>query len=411
MTSTPTLGGRPVHVVLSQDLDRVVAAVVASVADLAPAYASIPREQVLSEFAAIVRTTTRAFIEVLRSGEMPTEEDLEPMAVAAGLRAEEGLPLSDILAAYHVGISLVLDDLTPRVTPEDGDSLTVVYKQLMGFLARVMQAASQGYLAASSESLREVHGAKQALLDAVLDGGDARSVAERVGIRLPSGYGVLTLQMGSHPDEESSSVETDVATRRKLRRLRRALDIAHPDALAAMTGGSALVLLPIADPDTAREPVALLGALTRAAGATVLAAWEPAWVDQVPEAIVITAEVLEVAADLGRTEGLVRLDDVALPYQLSRRTPATARLAAVLAPLQSHRDLLATLEALTREGLNRRRTAKVLSVHLNTVTYRLNRVRELTGLDASDPMDVQLLLAAVTARRTLAAGASVASAP
>jgi len=395
-----TLGGRPLHLQLEQDLDRIVAAVVASVADLAPTYASIPREQVLSEFARVVATTTRAFIEVVRTGAMPTQEALEPMAVAAGLRAEEGVPLSDILTAYHVGISLVVDDLTPRMTPEDGDSLARVYRLLLGFLSRVMEAASRGYLAASSETFRETQGAKQVLLDALLEGDEPRMIAERVGLRLPVTYGVLALQIGTHPDELAERVDASIAARRKLRRLRHALDLAHPDALASFTATGATVLVPVVDATGDGDPERLVHALEQAAGAPILAAHEPALVPAVPAAVSLTAEVLAVARNVGWTDGVVRLRDVAVAYQLSRPTAASERLADLLAPLAAHPDLMATLEAFAFARLNRRRTAKRLNVHVNTVSYRLNRVRELTGLDVADALDLQTLLAAVAARRT-----------
>lgn len=396
-----TVGGEPLHVQLSRDLDRIVASVVASVADLAPTYAWLPREQVLHEFAAIVATTTRAFIEVIRTGEMPTTEELEPMATAAGLRAEEGMPLSDILTAYHVGISLVFDDVVPRATAGDQETLNQVYKLLLGFLARVMEAASRGWLAASSESLREAHGARQALLDAVLDGEEARATADRVGLRLPPAYGVLALRIGAHPDEVTLGVEPAVAGRRKLRRLRHALDIAQPEALASMTATAATVLIPSSETLQHPDPERIVQEMARAAGAPILAAYEAAPVAGVGDALALATEVLEVAAGIGWTSGVVRLQDVAVAYQLTRTTAATQRLADLLAPLADHPELMATLETLAAERLNRRRTSKVLNVHVNTVNYRLNRVRELTGLDLADAVDTQTLLAALAATRAV----------
>lgn len=394
-----TLGGEPLHLQLSRDLDAIVRSVVASVADLAPTYAGLPREQVLHEFAAIVATTTRAFIEVVRTGEMPSPEDLEPMAVAAGLRAEEGFPLSDILTAYHVGISLVFDDVVPRATAGDQATLNQVYKLLLGFLARVMEAASRGWLAASSETLREAHGARQALLDAVLGADDARATADRVGLRLSPEYGVMALRIGSHPDEVTPGVEPAVAARRKLRRLRHALEIAQPEALASMTATAATVLVPVGASVQHPGPERIVQEMARAAGAPILAAYEAAPVAAVADALALATEVLDVAAGLGWTTGVVRLQDVAVAYQLTRPSAATSRLAGLLAPLSDQPDLLLTLDTLAAERLNRRRTAKALSVHVNTVNYRLNRIRDLTGLDPADAVDTQTLLAALAAGR------------
>ena len=60
-----------------------------------------------------------------------------------------------------------------------------------------------------------------------------------------------------------------------------------------------------------------------------------------------------------------------------------------LGPLMAHdraRDgeLLATLSAYLEAGGNYDRAATALSVHRSTLRYRLNRIRELSGLDLSD---------------------------
>ncbi|MET9341736.1 helix-turn-helix domain-containing protein [Nonomuraea sp. NPDC003804] len=78
---------------------------------------------------------------------------------------------------------------------------------------------------------------------------------------------------------------------------------------------------------------------------------------------------------------------------------ATADLAALLAPLDAHPELLLTLETHLRHGRSRRATADALHLHPNTVDYRLRRVAALTGLDPADDGDVQRVGAALAARR------------
>ncbi|WP_051471028.1 GAF domain-containing protein [Patulibacter minatonensis] len=53
-------------------------------------------------------------------------------------------------------------------------------------------------------------------------------------------------------------------------------------------------------------------------------------------------------------------------------------------------DLLRTLQSLTDHGRNIRHSAVALGIHENTVRYRLNRVRELTGLDVAADAHAQL---------------------
>ena len=46
---------------------------------------------------------------------------------------------------------------------------------------------------------------------------------------------------------------------------------------------------------------------------------------------------------------------------------------------------LQTLNAYLEQGANQRRTAEALFVHINTVAYRLQRMRELFGLALDEP--------------------------
>jgi purine catabolism regulator len=52
-------------------------------------------------------------------------------------------------------------------------------------------------------------------------------------------------------------------------------------------------------------------------------------------------------------------------------------------------DLLQTLEAFFKAHGNHTQTAELLTVHRNTLTYRMNRIAEITGLDLNQP-DVRL---------------------
>ncbi|WP_374213463.1 helix-turn-helix domain-containing protein [Streptomyces sp. G1] len=48
-------------------------------------------------------------------------------------------------------------------------------------------------------------------------------------------------------------------------------------------------------------------------------------------------------------------------------------------------------------GYRRAEAAEALTVHRNTLTYRLGRIRLLTGHDATDPAGARHLAAALTA--------------
>lgn len=390
MSEPIRLQGAVLHEELTRRRAELVAAVVSSVGDLVPAYGVLPREQLVDEFAGVVDVAVRLFAAVVRTGEMPDDGELQVLGEAAGRRAEEGIPLSDLLATYHLGVSLIMDRLTDGAAPEDAADLVRIQRLLLAFLARVMSVAATGYLAASQESLRESHDARKALLDALLEGGDAAGVAARAGLVLPASYVVLALAIGPHPDEAEPGVDPVVAARRKLRRFRHQLDLSAPQALASLSAAGGVVLLPGREPGTET----LVSELARAAGVPVLAATDVAAPDGVATAVGLARDVLDIARRGGRTSGVVTLDDVLLRYQLSRPSAATARIAQRLAPLRSHPEVLRTLRHFVLDDeLNRRRTARRLGVHPNTVDYRLKRVQALTGLDTSRPADVQQLMA------------------
>lgn len=80
------------------------------------------------------------------------------------------------------------------------------------------------------------------------------------------------------------------------------------------------------------------------------------------------------------------------------------RLLGLLAPLESHPELLATLEAYLQSGCSLKRAAHRLGLHSNTVLYRLHRAEELTGLRLSRVEDICLVSMALYLYRALGNG-------
>jgi len=109
--------------------------------------------------------------------------------------------------------------------------------------------------------------------------------------------------------------------------------------------------------------------------------------------------VVRLARQVGMPEGGYVLRDVLLEYQLTRPSDAHDALRELLDPLDRNPDLQHTLEVYLAKDLDRRQTATNLHVHPNTLDYRLRRIVELTGLDPSTSRGLQLLGAALAARR------------
>ena len=77
---------------------------------------------------------------------------------------------------------------------------------------------------------------------------------------------------------------------------------------------------------------------------------------------------------------------------------ACARLAALLAPVETVPELLPTLQAWLHHDRNRRETAQALYIHANTLDRRLERLAGLTGLDPTTARGLATVQAALIAR-------------
>ncbi|MGH3353690.1 MAG: PucR family transcriptional regulator [Nocardioides sp.] len=377
----------------------LVTTVLSKLRSALPVYDALPEEILRGEVAPLIAEAIDLFAETIRHGRLPDAERFAPLETSAGRRAEDGIPLQDVLTAYHLGCIAARDHVTARAARSDFADLNTVDRLLFDFLARTSTAVSTGYLRMSRDTAQEAQVSKRALLDALLEGSPTQSLVARTDITLPDRYSILSLSFSAHPDESQAGSDPAVVTTLMLRRMRHDLEAISPHSLSVMTPKTATILLPQPSQGFSREQMsAVVDQLQRAAGTSVLAAEVGATPATVPSASELAREVLALARRTGRTEGLVRLDDVLVEFQLSRESAATAPLAAILSPLAGFPDLLATLRTfLLHQDLNRRRVAAALQVHPNTVDYRLKRVAVLTGLDAAVPAHAQRLMAALAA--------------
>ncbi|HZG89196.1 MAG TPA: helix-turn-helix domain-containing protein [Pseudonocardia sp.] len=407
MNHTPAVlmvGGRPVHQRLAGDLPRITELVLAEVTARLPAYRRLPDDALSGEIAGIIERALSLFATVLQTAQLPTPRDMAFMRESAARRAEEGLPFDAVLTAYHIGVQVLWDSLAPDVRPDEVRDLMAVNSLALRCLELVTPAVGAGYLDERRTALDDESSARQALLSALLSGVAAELATAREGLHVPPGYLVLAVAVHQRPDDLGAGGDATVAGRRRLGRLRAELHRqAGGPVLSSLTPDGGIVLLE--RPRGVGEPTKrdrdrldrLVADVGRVAGADLtvgVTAAEPAGVAAAAE---IAREVLAVVRRSGRAPGVYQLDDVLLDYQLSRPGAALERLAAILLPLAGSDELVETLATFLRAG-GRRPAASELHVHPNTVDYRLRKVLELTGLDATRIADASLLGAALAAR-------------
>ncbi|WP_207007267.1 helix-turn-helix domain-containing protein [Nocardioides aromaticivorans] len=390
----PRLGGLPVSALLDRDHDALVDIVLEELVAHVPVYDRLPRELIDGDVRRVVDHALRLFPTSLSGG--PSTEELASLTESAALRADEGVPMEMVLAAYHRGARVALDHCFGQARPDELDDARTVAITLVDFIERLTTAVAAGFARHGRTVLAEQADARQRLLGALLAGEGYREAAGPAELALPEELLVVRLVVGPHPDEADPDVDREVAARRKLRRLRGEIDrhYAAPVLWQPSVDGG-LLLVPSADDGRLRKA---LRSARRIAGAPVWAAVAVASPAEVAATAPLCDEVMDVVRSTGRPEGTYALADVALDFQLRQASPAQPVLAALLGPLDEHPDLLRTLEVHQRAGMSRRRAAVELAVHPNTVDNRLRRVAELTGLDPTDPSAVPIIWAALMAR-------------
>ncbi|GAA4883790.1 helix-turn-helix domain-containing protein [Kitasatospora terrestris] len=391
-TLGPTMAER-----MLAELPRLQEEITARLIAEQPVYRRLPGEQLERDVRRVTEQSLRGIAQSLRTGRPLEPEWRAFQRASAARRAEEGVPIEAVVDAYYLGAQVCVDFLGTQLPPEQ---VGFAYRALLTGLRVTVAEVTAGYLEERQAQVGESGAARHTMLAALLIGADIRTVAARTGTALPPAYLVLSLAIGTHRDEAREDVDGEVAARRKIRRIRAELDrITGAPVLARLTAGEGLALLPRTDPDAEQRAWldTVLADLGRAANVPITAGAAAGPPERVADAARLAAEVRDTALVFRRPPGAYRLDDLLVEHQLTRPGAARDRLAALLAPLAAHPDLLPTLRLYLECGHNRREVAARQHIHPNTVDYRLRRIAALTGLGPADHHGGITLTAALAA--------------
>lgn len=318
--------------------------------------------------------------------------DDELMRASAVRRFEEGSSFSSVMAAYHRGVGVIWDELRICAEPDDSAALAECGRRLFAHLERIAAALAEDFERTWTLSRLGERDARFAIFTALTQGGDAEGEAHRSGRTLAARYGVLVVRLlpsrGSSPG--------DVRDRRATQRLRTAIDsVAAGEVLAVLGAAGGTALVPLREGNDVMAE--LRSALRAGFGEDCTGGWMEARVSEIPDAVPVAEELVDIALAIRGVGGVHTLDDLLLEYQSSRPGPGRELLARRLSGV-GH-ELLHTIDAYLASGGERRETAALLHVHPNTVDYRLARVMTLTGMDATTPEGAAQLRAARVADR------------
>ena len=350
----------------------------------------------------------------------------------AAYRAEQGVPLATLLRIYTIAAPALFEELRQELRTDEAAALAEIARLVFSLQDEAIAEVASAYqeeLAALGAVRRD---RRRELVRDLVAGRAITDVAALEEFGLDAGAAVLAIRLGpldpadrdisgdpgpgqpspANPRSKRETAETristpdaleptfsaiEVAVRRRLLRLQRALDshFGRPvPALLEQSGGH--VLVPGSGPTVSEE---LSRQMTEVWGDEVRIAVAVAdHRELIGSAATTATEVLRLACALGRPQGVYTLDDVLLEYHLTRQDESAHLLSALLDPLASRPDLLHTVRVFLDEQYDRRRTARHLGLHPNTVDNRLARVTELTGLDPATPRGVALLMTALALR-------------
>ncbi len=352
------------------------------------------------------RDGINALLVQLHEGGRHEPASLARLGRAGERQAEMSVPLEVLLSAYRLAARVVWSEVIGEAgRREELEPATVlaISEEILDYLDQISGAVGRAYLDARERIVRQRDRDRDRIMQRLLAGDvtpDLRRLAASLDLDLAPPYRVLACAAPDVADADTLLldawrwaapllVEDDpgmwIALVRRDADVRRlAEDGAR--ALRRRRGGSA------------SPPPLRLGAGPVAAR-----------LDDVAEAARHARRALAVGTRLA-PDGMVHDDREAIPYALLDADPAQLRLHVehVLGPLLGAGSrsamLLDTLEALVcSRGPNEAATR--LGIHRHTVVYRLQRIRDLLGVDLDDPQQRHRLWLALQASRLLQDGA------
>lgn len=339
----------------------------------------------------------------------PTAEQLAEFRELLARRPHQGVALPSIQHAFQVFGEHLFAALAACASPDRPDELQAAIRGgtvIMRFANEVIRGVTQTYL----DELEDVRGDREivsrSLLDAVLAGRAAAASSVRdariLGIDLLP-ENVVIVARAPMGDDRDPSAETQ-----RPRTLRKAAMVLRGEVLSRLEAGRALVGVregevvclcpaPAAD-DAARATQAAHAAapLLDELGMSVGVGTWHRQADEVPAAYSEAREAAAHAIRTGVRDRAVVYDDVLVDQLLRANESAGRLIATALDPLREYdaqrgASLVATLQAYVDAGFSITGAARAVHVHSNTVLYRLDRIRLLTGRDPRTPRDIVFL--------------------
>jgi sugar diacid utilization regulator len=349
------------------------------------------------------------------SGRRPRRAELNAVSALGRQAAEQGISAGRVVDLYLSAALRLWKDLPMMVRSRDSEVVRAAATAVLSVVDAAVATLAEGYAQARRELVRREEALRREVIDDLLRGdSDLAGLVERAepfGVDLARTHQVaLAAPSRRLPDTDLAINALEAVIFHRL---------GDRDVLVAFKEGLLVVLAP-ADPSETGQPAgmgngdrelgrSMHGALSRLPNGSP---WRIA-VGRAHPGVYGIARSYEEAREALIMAGRLHLDDpVATAHDLLiyrvllRDLPAIVDLvSAVLSPLVKARvgaqPLLDTLDAYFSSGTVATEAAKGLHVSVRTVTYRLERIKTLTGYDPTNPDHRFILEAAVRGAKVL----------
>jgi hypothetical protein len=327
-------------------------------------------------------------------------------------RARQQFPLAGSLNAYrlaHKGYWTVMREQIVALARDDqqmGFCSMLLSEFLIEFFDVISGILTDAYLAEEQRLIAQRLRARVALIEDLLSGrppGDleTREISERYGIRESACIAVAVIRPMLAPDLR---IEQEAALARLAEVVENMLSAQRITALVERRDAAILAISAGAAGIARGKAAAFRAGLVRRrdelpCAVAIGIGLEAAEITSLPQSYQEAERAAEFAeprrpvvnfADIDLIELLLRRPDRAalrlIPEWAVRLREADSKKSG---------DLLRTVRAFTASDLNVKRTARHLKLHTNTVYFRLNRIKRLTGVDPRSFSGASLLLTAM----------------
>jgi sugar diacid utilization regulator len=349
-----------------------------------------------------------SLLDDLETGNGIPEEEFERVRAACARRAHE-VPLEALDRGWRIfgqtAWAAVLDAV-PADSPADSTAALEAAARLLRHLDAATTAGIQAYLDELQNPLNDLGLVRRDLLEALVSGrGDLEQIRRRalsLNVRLADAYVVVVMRDVHTKVRDLADLSAECFS--ALRRIAEGARVHLQPAEGSLLVGVRECEVVVAYPAETREGVdvvkndcaELLDALIAPGIDIGISSWHAG--ARAIAAGYAEARAAERLAEATGDSGHVLTFDEVLIDHIVRSSPAIeSALSETLRPLVEYdlarnTDLTGTLRAFVDAGFNVTKSAAALHAHPNTVAYRLQRIKQLTGREVHDPNDLLVLV-------------------